>query len=210
MNVYKSVKMATLAVLVMLTACVTINVYFPAAEAESAAREFVNQVLGEEEASAQPKPNNPSAFVPTTNKPVSTRSFVVFDPVGFFIGTAHAQEKANISLRTPAIQQIQSRMTARMSSQLSQHFDSGALGFTRDGMIELRDPSAVPLKDRVGLNGHVADDNRDRNALYREVAVANGHPEWEPQIREVFAEQWREAARSGWWYQDRSGSWKQK
>jgi hypothetical protein len=45
--------------------------------------------------------------------------------------------------------------------------------------------------------------------VYREVAVANGHPEWEGQIREVFAKQWVASARPGWWYQS-GGSWKQK
>jgi uncharacterized protein YdbL (DUF1318 family) len=55
----------------------------------------------------------------------------------------------------------------------------------------------------------VADDNRDRKAVYREVAVANGHPEWEAQIRDVFAKQWIASARSGWWYQS-GGAWKQK
>jgi hypothetical protein len=59
------------------------------------------------------------------------------------------------------------------------------------------------------MNGAVADDNRDRKAVYREVAVANGHPEWEGQIRDVFARQWIASAHKGWWYQS-GGSWKQK
>ena len=46
--------------------------------------------------------------------------------------------------------------------------------------------------------------------MYREVAVANGHPEWEAKIRETFAQQWIASARGGWWYQDAGGSWKQK
>ena len=33
---------------VLLTACVTINVYFPAAEAKEAAKEFVEKVIGDE------------------------------------------------------------------------------------------------------------------------------------------------------------------
>ena len=33
---------------VMLTACVTINVYFPPAEANEAAKEFVEKVIGDE------------------------------------------------------------------------------------------------------------------------------------------------------------------
>ena len=32
---------------VLLTACVTINVYFPAAEAKEAAKEFVEKVIGD-------------------------------------------------------------------------------------------------------------------------------------------------------------------
>ena len=38
---------------VALTACVTINVYFPAAEAKEAAKEFVEKVIGDD---AQPAP----------------------------------------------------------------------------------------------------------------------------------------------------------
>ena len=35
---------------IALTACVTINVYFPAAEAKEAAKEFVEKVIGDEAA----------------------------------------------------------------------------------------------------------------------------------------------------------------
>ena len=62
---------------------------------------------------------------------------------------------------------------------------------------------------KVDANSAVADDNRDRKAVYREVAVANGHPEWEEQIRGVFAKQWIASAKAGWWYES-GGGWKQK
>ena len=100
-------------------------------------------------------------------------------------------------------------MEQRFNSTLRAGFDAGALGFSSDGLVTVRDASKLPLKDRVAINSAVADDNRDRKALYREVAVANGHPEWEGQIRDVFARQWVDSARSGWWYQS-GGSWKQK
>ena len=74
----------------------------------------------------------------------------------------------------------------------------------------MRDAAKIALKDRVAANQAVADQNRDAKAVYREVAVANGHPEWEAQIRAVFAKQWIESARSGWWYQNAGGGWKQK
>lgn len=124
------------------------------------------------------------------------------------IGSAHAQSP-DISIKTPAIQAIQARMVTRFNGTLRAGFDAGALGFASDGTIVVRDASKLPLKDRATIQQAVAEDNRDRNAVYREVAVANGHPEWEGQIREVFAKQWASRARSGWWYQS-GGGWKQK
>ena len=41
---------------VLLTACVTINVYFPAAEAKEAAKEFVEKVIGDEAQATRPSP----------------------------------------------------------------------------------------------------------------------------------------------------------
>jgi len=76
--------------------------------------------------------------------------------------------------------------------------------------VAVRDAAKVPLDQRAGVNAAVADENRDRNALYREVANANNHPEWESQIRATFAKGWIERARAGWYYQDSSGAWKQK
>ena len=125
------------------------------------------------------------------------------------IGAAHAQSQPDITIKTPAIQAIQARMAARFDKDLRAGFDAGALGFGADGTIVVRDASKLALKDRVAVNQAVADDNRDRKAVYREVAVANGHPEWENQIRDVFAKQWVSSAKAGWWYQS-GGAWKQK
>ena len=193
----------SLAASLLLTACVTINVYFPAAEAKEAAKEFVENVIGDE--AATPKPTTPGGSAQLRE---SRREFNWLALVG--IGTAYAQERADISIKTPAIQAIQSRMASRFQGQLQAGFDAGALGLTKDGMVEVRDASKLALKDRVAITQAVADDNRDRKAVYREVAVANGHPEWEAQIRSIFAQQWIASARSGWWYQDAGGSWKQK
>ena len=134
---------------------------------------------------------------------------VNFDWTTLLISSAYAQS-ADITIKTPAIQAIQARMAQRFQSQLAADFDSGALGFGRDGLLVVRDAAAVALKDRAALQQAVADDNRDRNAVYREIAVANGHPEWEDQIRDTFAKQWIQSARGGWWYQDAGGAWKQK
>lgn len=184
-----------LAALLVLAACVTINVYFPAAEAERAAREFVDDVIGRKGNDVPPATDEPNrgAHVPRIHFGL--------------IATAHAQ--ADINIRTPAIQAIRERMRQRFDS-LRPYFASGAIGMTADGRIAMRDPAALPLRDRATLNQLVAEDNRDRDAVYREIAVANGHPEWEQQIRETFAREWIERAESGWYYQDVGGNWKRK
>ena len=46
----------TVATALLLTACVTINVYFPAAEAKEAAKEFVEKVIGDEAPASRPAP----------------------------------------------------------------------------------------------------------------------------------------------------------
>ncbi|MCL1634000.1 YdbL family protein [Luteimonas sp. SX5] len=184
-----------------LTACVTINVYFPAAEAKEAAKEFVEKVIGDEAGSSAPAPEE--------SKPGG--GMASFDPLMLIgIAPAYAQSSPDINIKTPAIQAIQSRMKSRFDGTLRKHFDSGALGFTNDGLVSVRDASKIPLGDRVGVNQAVADQGRDAKAVYREIAVANKHPEWEGQIRAVFAKQWVDSAKGGWWYQDAGGGWKQK
>ena len=184
-----------------LAACVTINVYFPAAEAKEAAKEFVDKVIGED-GQAVPKTEKSGGGMAMMQRRVDLWSVLG-------VGSAYAQSAPDITINTPAIRAIQAKMEQRFDQSLRAGFDAGALGFTADGLVTVRDAAKLPLKDRVAINTAVADDNRDRKALYREVAVANGHPEWEGQIREVFARQWVDSARSGWWYQS-GGAWKQK
>jgi uncharacterized protein YdbL (DUF1318 family) len=191
--------------LLALTACVTINVYFPAAEAQQAAQEFVGKVIGDDNKPADaPKPEPPK------NNPPSASVQSGFNLMSLLISDANAAEGVDITIRTPAIQAIQDRMADRFQTSLKTHFDSGALGFGNDGLVVVRDATKIGLKDRVSVNQLVADDNRDRKAVYREIAVANNHPEWESQIRDTFAKQWVAQAHAGWWYQTGDGAWKQK
>ena len=160
-------------------ACVTINVYFPEAAAEKAAEQFVGKII--DSAAAQPQPEPAPAEKPPGNSPGA----MLLDLI---VPSAQAQE-ANINIQTPQVQAIQARMKQRFDATLSKYFASGAAGFTKDGLVVVRDAASVPLPERAALNQAVADENRDRDAVYREIAVANGHPEWEKQIRETFAKQ---------------------
>lgn len=122
-------------------------------------------------------------------------------------GLALAQ--ANLEINTPAIASLQSSMQQR-HALLAGHYASGAIGLTRDGNIALRDANAVPLAQRQQVNGLIAAENQDRAALYREIARANGRPEWEADIRATFAQRWIDKAAAGWYYQSAAGAWVRK
>ncbi len=190
-----------LSAIFMLAACVTINVYFPAAAAEKAAEKFVGDVLGEPaEEGYLSDPLDPGAGI------ILLAAANVLD---FFVADAQAQQ-AEIDINTPQINAIKARMAERQKMQLGPLFDAGAIGFSADGFVTIRDRSAVSLSERRSLESVVADENRDRKAVYREIAVANGHPEWEKDIQETFAREWVRNARRGWYYQDAGGAWRQK
>lgn len=187
--------------LVVIPACVTINVYFPAAAAEKAADQIIEKVWGKD---SEGKPSGQSGDPTTFNQSLPRR--IVVTAITFLIPAAQAQ--ANVDVSTPTISAITNSMHAR-HGQLKPFFESGAVGLTEDGLVAVRDAKAVSLKDRQTVNALVAEDNRDRNALYREVARANGHPEWEGEIRATFARRWIQKASPGWWYQS-GGGWQRK
>jgi uncharacterized protein YdbL (DUF1318 family) len=122
-------------------------------------------------------------------------------------GNAVAQ--ANLEVNTPAIAALQSAMQKR-HAEMGAYFINGAVGLTRDGYVALRDANAVPLAQRQQVNALVAAENQDRSALYREIARANGMPEWENDIRTTFAQRWIDKAQGGWYFQNNAGAWTRK
>ena len=196
----------------LLTSCVTINVYFPAAAAESAADRLIRDVYGTDKESGTPPAGKPQAEPPQNGEDTSSTGRWL-NEVGFLvlqamIPSAYAQQP-DINISTPGINKLQSMMKARHTN-LSPFYDSGAVGMENNGLISVRDDKAIPLKERNNVKKQVADENRDRNALYAEIAKANGHPEWENEIRNTFARRWVDNAPSGWWYKGGDGAWKQK
>ncbi len=124
-----------------------------------------------------------------------------------FAGSVFAA--ADLEVNTPAISALKASMQAR-HNRLSSYYFSGAVGQARDGNVAVHDASLVPLAERQNVNGLVAEENRDRTALYREIARANGHPEWEAEVRSTFAQRWIDKASGGWWVQNAGGAWVRK
>jgi len=184
--------------LMLLAACVTINIYFPAAQAEEAAEQIVDDILGKQ----SPAKDKGAATGVIRTHGLAARI------VDFLIPAAHAAQP-DFNINTPEIRKLQARMKQRHQS-LRAYYESGAIGFGGDAQVKMRDASAVSLRDKNKVKGLVRDENADRNALYRAIAGANGHPEWEPEVRSTFSRVWVERAGRGWWYQDASGSWKQR
>ena len=182
-------------------ACVTINVYFPAAAAEQAADKIIEEVWGDD---ASESGTGQSSDSGSFGQDAARISLLALD---WLITPAHAQQ-ANLDISSPTIGKIEASMRAR-HAQLLPHYNSGAVGLTSNGLVAVRDAKAIPLASRKTVNQLVADENRDRTALYREIASANGHPEWEAQIQETFARRWIQRAQSGWYYQS-GGGWKAK
>ena len=192
----------------LLGACVTINIYFPAAAAEEAAREIVRDVLDTDKAQQQDKDAENGV---RKNDQTRVEQPAVLLLIGRLIQASvpavHAAG-ADININTPAISRLRASMQQRQRA-LAAFYRSGAIGFDERGLVAVRDLKAVALKDRNRVKKLVADENRDRNALYREIARANGHPEWEADIRKTFSRIWVEEAPRGYWYK-KGGSWRKK
>jgi len=176
-----------------LAACVTINVYFPAGEVRDAADQVIEDVWkpGTEGAGAGPG-----------------TGMLQFAAAALALVVAPAQAaEVNIDVSSPPVKKIRDSMATR-HKQLAPYYGSGAIGLTQDALIEVRDLSAVPLPERNAVRKLVADENADRQALYREIARANGHPEWEGDIRQVFAKRWIDKKQPKWYYVGSDGQWR--
>ena len=191
----------------VLAACVTINVYFPAAAAQAAADRVIDEVWGGSAAPAPAAPAPAPDAAPTSwlERPaVHTVARAMLD---FVVPVARADEP-NLDVSSPEIQRLTDSMESRFP-ELSPYYASGAVGLVADGFIVVRDGNLVPLPERNKVRTLVANENADRAALYHELAAANGQPQWEAQIRGVFAKRWIARAKAGWFVQDGS-TWKQK
>lgn len=190
----------TLVLVTFIASCVTINIYFPAEEVRNAADKIVNEIYGERPGE---KNEQPAQDEPAESKP---------SPQGFLrklMGTGVAHAGQDIDVSTPEIRAIKESMKARAGS-LIPYFNAGNVGIGTDGQLEIRSTEGLSLKDRGLLNRLIAEENKDRLQLYKEIALANGLPGQEGQVQEVFADSWRAQASPGWYLKQPDGQWAQK
>jgi uncharacterized protein YdbL (DUF1318 family) len=191
-------KRTTFLLVFFVSACVTVNIYFPAAAVERAAEQIVKETWGEPSKTAPPpSPQSKNRFSPWQLVALS------------LVSEAHAQE-ADINVSNPAIRAIKDSIKAR-SDAIKPFMDRGNIGIGADGLLAIRNTDGLNLKERAETKQLVDAENRDRDNLYAEIAKANNiSNESIPKIKAIFAKSWIEQARPGWWIQDSPGNWKKK
>lgn len=178
------------------SACVTVNIYFPAAAVERAADQIVKETWG---GAAEPAKNVPPPQ--SRNSQPSALSFSL-------ISVAHAQEP-DINVSNPAIRALKDAIKQR-SEAIKPFMDRGNVGIAQDGLLAIRNTDGLSLKERAEIKQLVDAENRDREALYAEIAKGNNiAQESIPKIKSIFAKSWIDQARPGWWIQDQ-GNWRRK
>ncbi len=180
------------------SACVTVNIYFPAAAVERAADQIVKETWGgpAKPATPVPQPQSRSLFSPNRLLALS------------FVSEAFAQD-ADINVTNPAIRALKDSIKKR-SDAIKPYMDRGNIGIAQDGLLAIRSADGLNLKERAEANQLIDAENKDREALYAEIAKANGIPKENiPKIKSIFAKSWIEQAQPGWWIQN-NGNWQKK
>jgi len=182
--------------IILIASCVTVNIYFPSAEVQKAADKIVDDVRTiVNDAQETPAPG-PSSRLDILRK--------------LSFGPRQAYAAMDIDVSTPAIRGIKASIKNRFP-QLKPFYDKGALGENNKGLVEAKDTAGLGLQERSRVNKLMNQENKDRTALYREIATANKlGSESVPQIAKTFANSWRDKSQSGWWIQDDNGAWGKK
>jgi uncharacterized protein YdbL (DUF1318 family) len=191
-------KRFSLVIVLLLSACVTVNIYFPAAAVQRAADEIVKETWGGPNGTpGRAQPQSRLRFAPDRDLSLS------------LISEAFAQE-ADINVSNPAIRGLKDSIKRR-SGAIKPYMDKGNAGINQEGLLTIRNTDGLNLKERAEVQQLIEAENRDREALYVEIAKANNIPaEAVPKIKAIFARSWTDQAQPGWWIQDAQGTWKKK
>jgi uncharacterized protein YdbL (DUF1318 family) len=194
----KKFKLLMLGVIVFVISCVTVNIYFPAAEVQKAADVIVEDVRQLEKKQEQ-KPQEQQKLNQLYQK-IKNLSW----------GSTVAYAQIDIEISTPAIRALKDSLRQRFA-QLKTFYNNGNIGENNTGLLENRDLGNLNLKEKADLSRLVEQENKDRKDLYTEIMKANKFgPDVLPRIQKMFANSWREKSQSGWWIQKDNGEWEKK
>ena len=167
-----------------------------------AADTIVEEVWGEEEAAPEEPPieGEPQSYMEQGVRFVLTA-----------IGPEEAvAAEADINVTTPAIRALKASIADRAPS-IKPYMDSGNVGIANDGLLSVRSTDGLNLKKKAELKRLIDAENKDRKALYSEIAKANNFPPDKiPDIQKIFAKSWIKQAKTGWAVQTSDGTWGKK
>ena len=197
----------TVSLMLILISCavITVNIYFPEKDVKEAYQLLEKELMG-----TQGKPDEK----PQEGKP---ESFLRFE----LITSAYAQESdlpdkiAAIVKKMPDVVNAYKEMGARIAD-MDRLRDNGSVGEGRSGLLAVREGKLSPQDQKL-----VDMENQNRKTVIQGMTKAiiriNRLPENEtnvsqvmPQATEQFALIRRDAAKKGWWIQDKDGNWARK
>ena len=165
----------------VLYSCVTVNIYFPAQEAQEKAKKIVNEIRSK------------------IDKKVSPTSFN-FNP---FVQNAYASNSA-LNATNAKIEAIKHSMKIRFN-KMKPYYQKGYLAELLNGYVKIH-KQPTSLKDRITVKRLVESENRDRDKLYKEVAkVLNIQSSQIDRLKKIFAKQWQDTAPKGTYIQTKTG-----
>lgn len=179
--------------LLLLGACVTVNIYFPAAEVEKAAEDIVQDVYSNDQQGGADESSCLQIFVALAEQ---------LGPA-----TAHAADAKTVS--NAAIRNLKQQIVENYK-QMKPFYESGNLGIDSKGLLEIRNTDGLNIQQVAQLKRLVSSDNKARQQLYAEVAKALGVESSQvSKVQDIFAQEWQSKAPAGYWIQQ-SGGWRQK
>lgn len=193
--------------LALVAACVTVNIYFPAATVEKTADQIVSDVYGEK----PPEPENGAPGEPKPSSEARTRPALASRLADLIerIGPAEAQAAEATTVSNAAIRGLKNQL-AQNFQELKPFYEKGNVGIGQDGMLVVRNQDGLALPDVARMRRLVSADNQTRAQLYQEVAKAlNLQSSQVGQVQEIFARKWIEEAPRGYYVQA-GGAWKRK
>lgn len=221
----KPVLTVIIAAALAAAACVTINVYFPAAAIKDLSKQIEEEVR-KEAATQQQESTKPGETAPAAPQgqpapsqgqapgAASEGAGTGTGALSSLLGITPAYAQAGIAqpeISNPAIRKIIESRAARVAP-INDYKARGVIGENNGALIEARSLDSLPdLKARAEVGRLVKAENTDREELFREIAAAKKVAAADlPKIRETYASTLREQARPGDWIQMPDGAWKQK
>jgi uncharacterized protein YdbL (DUF1318 family) len=198
-------------IVLVLGACVTINVYFPEAEIENLSERIEEEVA--KQAAEQQGGDTPDEGADEAAEGDGSQTSSRAPRPGLLdaligVRPAYAAEVEDPGISNPAIEKIIDSRAKRVG-EIKRFKDMGVIGEANDGTLALRDLSGLEdLRQRARVQKLVREENEDRKALYREIAKAKDlEPSQIPRVASTYAETLRERAAKGHWIQLENGEW---